>query len=808
MTRPDSNASAEAAPGASPGASSRRLRLARQLALVLTGLASIGLTPAQSGLGQRQVAALDTPAPAVISAAMAPAAAVPVAVPAAPLAPIAAAQAPLTPQTVTLNLGQLGLAEPLRLIALDGGHTVPFSVRADEVVTRLHLRLDLRFAAELPLQQSQIKVTINDESVATLAVERDANLAQMVREIEIDPRLLTDYNRLGLQLITPRTLACERVDRASLWAQISPASTLAMSVQALPVANDLALLPAPFFDRRDNRRLDLPFVMPARASTGMLQAAGVMASWFGALASYRGAEIHGRDSLPAGNAVVLATPQEQAPGLLLPSILGPTIRLVDHPQQPNAKLLLVLGRDVDELKWAADALSLGQLTLRGQSVLAGPPRRMQARQPYDAPNWTPTHRPVRLDELVGADTLHASGAHPPPFRFEVRLPPDLHFTRQDSVPLDLRWRFTPPPGADRSALNITFNDGAVRTYALSPVDRFLALPDGIERQSEGTQQRYRARAQVPGGLVGRLPLSQLALRFDYDAPVDDPCGSTHAAGSQASHIDGGSTLDFSRVPHFIGLPDLAAFANSGFPFSRLADLSGTAVLLPDEPVAAEIDTYLHLMGHLGRSTGYPATAVGLGHAGDAERLADRDLVLIGTPARQPLLRQWADRLPLRLGDAGAREPEPGLLRQMLDLLPWRRQSATLGFSRPAGGGALLGFESPLASGRSVVALTATEPAQLASVYKALLDPAQISRTRGRATLIEAEGLRSLDVGPSYYVGDVGLFNRLRYVLAQHPLVLMAVLLAVAITLAWACAIWLRRLTRERLAGTPTAHLST
>ena len=715
-------------------------------------------------------------------------------------APVGSARA------VSLGFTQLGVHQPLRLNPLDGGQTVPFSVRADEVVTQLRLRLDLRFAAGLPLQQAHIRVLLNDESVATLPIEAGAEPARMLRDVALDPSVLTDFNRLGLQLILPREQVCERIDRSGLWARVSEQSSLTLTVEPLPVANDLALLPAPFFDRRDNRRLDLNVVLPSGSSAPLLRSAGALASWFGAHASYRGAQFHSVSAgaaLPPGHAIVLATPQERPAGLNLPPILGPTVSVVDHPGQPNAKLLLVLGRNADELQRAVEALSLGQLTLSGSSAQAGPPPQRAARRPYDAPNWVATDRPVRFDELASAESLSVKGPHPESIRFALRLPPDLHFVRQDSVPLDLRWRFTPPASTDRSALSLGVNGNQMRGFALPPAQRWR-WPDGIERTSEGDAQVHGARVRIPGGLINRQPVSEVALRFNYDAPVDDPCSGQQAAGSQLSSLDGSSTLDFSGVPHFMRLPDLAVFANAGFPFSRLADLSETAVLLPTAPSAIELDTYLNLMGHLGRSTGYPALAVAVGSAADVQAHADRDLVLIGSAARQPLLQHWAQHLPLQLAGVNQGAVSTSVWQQLLQALTGREAQARPTFQQNGGGAALLGFESPLSAGRSVLALTANQTEQLGAVSAALLDAAQISRMHGQVTLIEADGqMRSFDAGSSYYVGDVGLFDRLRFILAHHPLWLLALLALVAVTLSWACAIGLRRLARRRL-GTSTA----
>ncbi|WP_343737273.1 cellulose biosynthesis cyclic di-GMP-binding regulatory protein BcsB, partial [Achromobacter sp.] len=90
------------------------------------------------------------------------------------------------------------------------------------------------------------------------------------------------------------------------------------------------------------------------ASGPVLEAAGVVSSWFGALADYRGATfpVSGAD-LPTGHAVVFVTPDSSIPGLTLPAIRGPVIAIVDNPRDPNGKLLLVMGSTPADLRTAA-----------------------------------------------------------------------------------------------------------------------------------------------------------------------------------------------------------------------------------------------------------------------------------------------------------------------------------------------------------------------------------------------------------------------------------------------------------------------
>src|SRR5690606_28522122 len=127
---------------------------------------------------------------------------------------------------------------------------------------------------------SHINVLVNGEVASSLAVTKEQGGVNLTREIPIPPRLITEFNRLNLQLIGHYTLDCEDPAHSSLWANISNASTLELRVTRIALENDLALLPRPFFDRRDIRPLNLPFVFAGTPSNAALEAAGVLSSWF------------------------------------------------------------------------------------------------------------------------------------------------------------------------------------------------------------------------------------------------------------------------------------------------------------------------------------------------------------------------------------------------------------------------------------------------------------------------------------------------------------------------------------------------
>src|SRR5690606_5656220 len=140
-------------------------------------------------------------------------------------------------------------------------------------------------------------------------------------------------------------------------ARVSDTTSIEMVKERLPLRPDLSLLPLPFFDRRDLKPLSLPFVLPAGASQTMLQSAGTVAAWFGDLASYRGAHFPvSFGDVPESNAIVFATADARPSGLSLPQVQGPTLAIVANPYNELSRLLLVLGRNDEELQAAARTL--------------------------------------------------------------------------------------------------------------------------------------------------------------------------------------------------------------------------------------------------------------------------------------------------------------------------------------------------------------------------------------------------------------------------------------------------------------------
>lgn len=680
-------------------------------------------------------------------------------------------------QNLKVSFKKLGVVEPIRLRGVDARYSVPFSVRTDEVISKASLNLTFAHSKALIYRLSQINVLVNGELVDSIPLS-DATADGATRKIPIDPRLFVDYNQITFQFIGHYTLDCEDDAHTSLWALISNKSTLQVKSEPLDIANDLSILPAPFFDRRDTTELDLPFSFASNPDAGTLESAGILASWFGGLASYRGANFPALvNQLPQGNGIVFIKGGNAPAGLAVPPGKGSRLAMVDNPNNSSAKLLLVIGQDDAALVKAARAIALGEVALTGTSAQILQVDEPAPRKPYDAPRWISTDKPVEFGSFADPGSLQTEGYEGPPIKVNLTTAPDLFTWRSDGVPVHLIYNFTPPYGGGNSSLNIGINDSFVRGIQLKASQ---VQPDKLSGSKPVQQEKdiYLPGYELSGS-------SQFNAKFFFARP---PTECRRLVQNMVGTISPKSTIDLSGFPHYTRMPDLAKFTNSGFPFTRLADLSQTAVILPAKPSAAEIETYLLVMGRMGRHTGYPAIRVKVGQASQVSSLKDNNLLVIGTPASQPLLTKWRDSMPLVLGDGQVRIRSLGLIDKVTSLLGDRdiaaaHQHAGKVIAQSNGAlGAIVGFESPLDSGRSVVAIFADKDSRLPKVANLLQDPGDAQFIQGDLTLLNSGQVSYYRLGETYTVGSLPVVSGLHWYFSQQPLLLLLLALVVVLVL--------------------------
>ncbi len=686
----------------------------------------------------------------------------------------------------SFTLKDIGAEQPVRLRGIEHQIDFPVSIRSDEVVTGARLKLRYAHSPALVFEWSHITVLVNNEVVGTVQLE-PGTVDGGEKTLEIDPRTLVGYSQLGLRAVLHYTKECEDPAHTTLWSVIANDSTLELDVEHVPLPNDLANLPEPFFDAHDRNELVLPIVLPAEPTSDELEAAAMVASWFGAMAEYRGAKFPAHlGRLPAeGNAVAIATRSRLGSSLGLEKASGAQLGISANPTDSGGKVLVVTGDDSATLLAAARALTLGSDGLSGKSSAIQDLTLPKAREAYDAPRWVPTDRPVKLGERVGAEQLQVRGQYPAPIRVPWDLPPDLFYWKSKGAKFDIGYRYTPTPGT-KSTLDLDVNNQFARALPLLMYDSPEKLTDKAKKTLEIPLVAKREKYRVP--VYKFASDNEVKWQYNFEIRKKGECEDVPEAYLRGS-IDADSTIDLSGLPHYTYLPDLKLFTDGAFPFTKYADLSQTVAVLPNKPTAAEVTTFLNVMSHIGDATGFPATRLRVSDANTVTTTgADADLLVFGTPATQPLYEQWSSDLPATLSSSGTQLQVVGAVERLRarfegrDLDGARAHAARMIVDAGESLGAIMSFESPLSSKRTVVAFAALNDERLMALTDLLGDSSRRHFVGGDLTLLNSDKVSHYELAQQYSVGKLPLLMGIRWWFAQQPLILsvLAILLALFI----------------------------
>jgi cellulose synthase (UDP-forming) len=708
---------------------------------------------------------------------------------------------------IVYNLRQLGAQGPLALRGTSELQGVEFGIRSDEVVTGAQLNLTGAMSPALIPEFSNVTVTLNEQYVGTIPVTKEQQNFTM--ELPVSPVFFQDMNRLNFRFTGRYTPECNDPLSGLLWATVSDTSTLTLTLERLPPQRDLSRLPLPFFDAHEKQPLTLPVVMSASPGNDALKAAGIVSSWFGGQAGFRGATFPVQGDAPTeGNAVMIVVASDGRGPSFLPAINGPTLGVIANPNDPLASILLVAGRNGDEVVAAATTLVLGSRGL-GSDVALVQPVTVPNRVAYDAPNWMATDRPVKFGELVDAADLQSYGytglLHVP-----FRTAPDFYTWRDRGFPMDLRYRAPPGPVIDAapSRLDVGINGIYLNSFSLTQNNN--ASSSVFSRLFDLGGARPDARLTVPAYDV----FGYNDLQFYFDAKPLHRGDCVAIPTDLRMSVDPDSTIDLSRGYRFAQMPNLQFFVNSGFPFTRMADLSETAVVLPDRPSAVEMSAYLNLMGRLGALTGYPPVRMEVIRPDAAGSMANRDFLVIGTIARLQGIGDLLRNGPLTISANRMSLSLPTTLdslRKVFDSsVDADRDRAAAGLQAAISDSTavMVGAQSPYSRSRSVVALLAASPQSLENTVDALHDSTAAPLIQGDLSILSGGKVSAYRVSDIYTVGSLPFWLYPSYLLRGQPysVVLLMVIGSIlgGLALFWA----MRRRSIARLAATANSRSTT
>lgn len=679
--------------------------------------------------------------------------------------------APADGTTTTFTFRELGAGSPMTMRGTSPIQGLTFGVPADKVVTGGQLILSGAMSPSLIPEASAVTITINEQYVGTLHVDPDHPAFGPIM-MPIDPIFFSGENHINFRFAGQYTRSCNDPLSALLWATVSNHSRLSLTTVPIPPRRQLSRLPLPFFDRNVRQKAIVPVVLPSVPTNEVLRAAAVTASWLGQLTDFRGVSFPVSNDMPqSGSAIAIGLRSQLPAGLVGDLPDGPTLTEVANPNDPNGTILVVTGRNGAEVVAAAQALALGTDTLGATASALVTPPDIGSRKPYDAPAFVPTDRVVRFGELVAASDLEGVGYAPGTMSVPFRTAPDLYTWRSRPFGLDVHYRAPDGPILDVAAsrLDVGINNIYLRSYSLEPPASPMEWLQRLVHTRVGAIQRG---ASLPPWMV----FGQNQLQFYFDARPLHRGDCAAVPGDIHTGVDPDSTLDLTRAYHFTTLPNLSFFASAGFPFTRMADLSETAIVLPPRPGTVTLSAFLDLMGFFGATTWYPTTGVAVTTADQLDGVSGRDLIVMGTVAELGRGAQLLSEAPYQVSGnrlvIARRSPLDGIWYLFGDHggSTDKRQPAVSGLDTTlSDGGALIGAQSPLSSHRSVVAFLSGTPQGLGALVQALRGKTEQPQIQGDLILMNANRLTAYRTGASYTVGWLPLWLWPDWLLRDRPI---------------------------------------
>ncbi len=295
------------------------------------------------------------------------------------------------------------------------------------------------------------------------------------------PRLATSIAPLLLLaiLFTARPLAGQEPDQQPTSLIPKPSAQIAFAQQALITAtttstqpdptpaqpklpDDLSLLPAPFYNHQTDLQPTIPVVFLAPPSPKALEAAGIVASWFGIFgASGTSAAKHpvrfpvSIGDIPTGNVIIIAESASIIPASLQLIATQPTIAIRANPSDDSSKLLILAADSSDSILAVASYLTQ-ESNLNGATVHV----------PETVISRVPAEVPTRLNSTnTGLPDLELFSRSGYPFTRRPDLAdtavvlPSTPSSREIELYLDLMARFGAQTGYPVLSVSVTNAEG-------------------------------------------------------------------------------------------------------------------------------------------------------------------------------------------------------------------------------------------------------------------------------------------------------------------------------------------------------------
>ena len=690
-------------------------------------------------------------------------------------------------ETTTYALSDLapGMAgKPVKLTGSNNSGYFDFIVKPDEVVTSGELTLNFTVSPSMLANVTQLNIFLNGElqETAALSAKQIGKPQSLVFNLG-SKSFRTGPNQVRVEFVGHYQTVCENAANPSLWMDIAPESELALNKAFVRLPNDLSQFPAPFVSAGDaGQNTTLPIVFADKPTDREATAAAIVAGYTGSLSQWGKAQfpVYFGEVPAKGHFVVFAT-NDRRPEFLaeLPAFEGPRIELRDVPGGQHEKMLVIGGRNDEDLVVAAKVLTSGTQMI-GDTHRVRDFKDIPVQEAYQAPNWIDPEQAITLSSLMRYPTqLTSRGAVLPAIHLNLNMAPDLYAIDGAKAELNLLYRYSKPAEGQVAQMRVLMNTA-------------LAGSENMESGKDRAGSEFTMHA-APGPLFAAVgPRDGMSLTNDLSIEAfygpqalegtPENC-RTVALPSQTFQVEPSSTLAFSGFYHYAQLPEIALYTKGGFPFSKYADLSQTTAVISDTGNAQYMTTLLNAVSRIASATGSVPLHVTVTSKTDEGVLKGKDILYVsGLPANitslnsdtaENLEQTVAASLSGKNEKIGTEDPENAPLA------------------------ALLSVKSPADSSRAVVALLSAGSRGAKLLNDSLADRATLQNAAGGTVFVTDQGLTSFKPSQTWWVGDLPWYQRVWVSFANRPFLLVLCALIAAVVAGWGIFAGMRRWLRGR-----------
>ena len=704
-----------------------------------------------------------------------------------------------------ITLGKLNQQKNIEITAGQKEAGVVFTLPVDKVVVSAKLELFVELSEQMALRGSHMAVQINGQEIATLPLNRKEVTDY---ELEIPSEYLSQENGITFTISDDEEFTCMLDYSGKHKVKIDADSYLILNGYRMDLDSSLALFPLPFIDQFEMGKTTIEYVLPKLYDKSILKAASMLASYFGQEAEYKGVEFKVNfESLPKAHAILFGHPGQKVGGIDLPTIPGVYIK--DNPYYSLYKNIYIVAKnDLDFIYAIAELCDpKEQNTL---NYIRIKPRELKISEAYDAKKWLPTNRKVYLHELLKDNqSLVTKGFWHSALNLTFRAAPDLYELYEGQGDLFLSYEFPLENSIDEntSGLNISLSGNYVDKLSMNK----KGLLENIWKATGGDIRQTQSHIQIPPYKI--YGNNNLELYFDLRLKKDTPCQVMQDTNIK-SVIDDSSYLDLSHAKHYAKLPNLSFFAGAQFPFTRYADFSHTALLLPNKASASELSMLFDMVARAGNATGnlvYNENIfIGDEVFEDAEKLSGLDLLVVSSLKNKAYLEKLLYKSAfefngneLNIHDYGLFSTRGGFISGVKRFLAGDFRPQNIDANRHVRTSlswrGFLSLISPFDSDNIAVVVTATDEDELSKLSNDLDSDKVNKAIGGDISIISGiDKVEKFEVGDYIYSGDVSTLFSILHFVGEHVFWLSVVAFIIIVLLSFIASVYLQKRAQRRL----------